>query len=295
MVFAVVMMAGCTEETSPTEGLSIKFTENQPPAKVMDNAQETFGISVTMKNEGEARIPRGKVIGTLSGIDANAFGLMTYTAVSEHDIRGKEKQNGEVIEGDTETIDFGDASYTPKLTVDFQTSVKADVCYNYESYAVFSICLKRNTVQKESDKDICKIEETKSVQNSGAPLQISNMKETGGGNSEVKFTFNIDRIGGGTVYAVDTFNAQTGCTENDNGKNTVTVIVEPQSPDVIVSCTRLNGGNQGSIKLYDGKGTVVCEINTQNLQETAFESPVNIIVKYMYKDSVKKDIVVRKS
>lgn len=280
-----------------TRGLDMKFTESQPPEKVMDDHQDTFGIAITLENVGEATILKDKVIGTLSGIDANAFGLATITATNQNEIGGKEKQNGETISGSTEIIDFGDASYGPKLTGDFETTIKADICYDYETQAVFSVCLKKNTVQKESSKETCKVEESKHVENSGAPVQISNVRESAAGNSKIKFSFDIYGDNVGKIYKQDTITAATGCVENtvtDEGKNKIGVVVDSQ-PGIIVSCSRLNGGSQGQVQMYDGKSTVVCEVDTSNLQDTAYNSQMTLKVKYTYKDSVEKQLVVKKS
>lgn len=307
MIMAIMVLSGCQDNSQGTttaafiggtKGLDLKFTENQPPEKVMDNAQDTFGIAITMKNEGESTIDTGKVIGTLSGIDATAFSLKSISAQSQNSISAKEKQGSDTIDGGTEILEFGDVTYTPKVTGDFQTTLIADVCYDYETQAVFSLCLKKNTVQKESNKEACKIEALKTEENSGAPVQIGNVRESAAGNNKIKFTFDIEKIGDGKVYKQDTFSVGSGCVENkdtDEGKNKVMVTIEPQS-DLVVSCSRLNGGSQGQTQLYENnKGTLVCEIDTSNLQDTAYSSQMTIKVKYTYKDSIQQDIVVKKS
>ncbi len=306
MILIIIALSGCQDNTQGpttkafiggTKGLDIKFTENQPPAKVMDDGQDTFGIAITLKNEGEAAIDAGKVIGTLSGIDANSFNIRSITAQTTNNIGAKEKQGSDAIDGGTEILEFGDATYTPKLTGDFQATIIADVCYDYQTKAVFSLCLKKNTVQKESNKEACKIEESKSVENSGAPIQINNIRESAAGNNKVKFTFDIEKVGSGDIYNQGKFTMDTGCRVDtrDTDKGKIMVLLSPQS-DLVVSCSRLNGGSQGQTKIQDNnKQIVTCEIDTSNLQDTAYSSQMTIKVDYTYKDSIEQDIVVKKS
>jgi hypothetical protein len=306
IILATALIAGCEQQNTSTgafiggtKGLDMSFTENEPPEKVLDNNEETFTISVTLKNEGESTVDAGKVIGTLAGIDSTAFGMAQLTATNQNEIMGKEKYESDITNnGGTEVLSFGDAKYQSSLVGDFVTSVRANICYAYETKAIFNSCLKRSTIQRESDNDMCKIEALKSVENSGAPLQITNVRETVNSNNGVKITFNIEKVGDGKIYVEDAFSTATGCFDKhdfDDKKDRVTVIVQSQTSNIPIVCRSLGNGNQGVIRLSDDRGTVICDINTGSLQETAFESPINIKVRYTYMDSVEKEFTVKKS
>ena len=60
-------------------------------------------------------------------------------------------------------------------------------------------------------------------------------------------------------------------------------------------CSKLDNQAIGVVRLIEGKASINCEASTSGLQETPYESPLNIYVDYTYKDYTSKEIIVEDS
>ncbi|MDO8628770.1 MAG: hypothetical protein Q7R56_03375, partial [Nanoarchaeota archaeon] len=150
----LLLLVGCTAGTNTQEqnnafvggkqALSLGFLEGEPPAKVLDNNQEGFGITLLVRNEGEYSIPKGRIFATLSGISKDSFGLKALTVKSDFDLEKKTKTRDQTLTGGQDEITFGEAKYKPDLPADFPLNLRADLCYDYQTTTVTSICLKRD-------------------------------------------------------------------------------------------------------------------------------------------------------
>ena len=95
------LISGCEEKVvennigdpfvGGTTGLTFIFQEFEPPTSVLDDSQEEFYITLLVKNAGEWTVPEGRVIASLSGIQAVAFNMNSLSTNSEVDISGTTK------------------------------------------------------------------------------------------------------------------------------------------------------------------------------------------------------------
>lgn len=265
-------------------GLDASFVPGEPPVEVLDNKQEAFYITLSVENFGEFTVPKGKVIATLSGINKDDFGMKSLNIKSKSEIYGVSRIGTEVIEGGFEEMQFDEAKYKPDLPADFTLQLRADVCYAYQTDSLTRLCLKKNPLQRR-EEDVCDVtSEFIVVDNSGAPLQISDVKSVGAGVDSVIFKFVVENMGAGVVYEDNAFTDK--CEFKQDKKDKVNVKVKSPSGKLDIKCGILSDKDYGVVRLIDGRKTVSCNIKTSGLQETAFEEPLEVVLNYFYKDSV---------
>lgn len=301
---SLILVLGCTQQDGKvsgpfvggTNGLEIGFVDSEPPERVFDNNEEDFDISIKVENVGEFDIPSGKIISTLSGIDPDSFSIPNPHMTLNTALNGKEEFNGNIIEGDVDEIVYTNAIYKHDLAADFETNVRADICYLYQTRATTSVCLKNEATDKDLD-DPCQIDnENIVIHNSGAPLQISNVGTRSSGTNKVQLTFEIINEASGVVYTPDTFSNKcvVGDREEDM-ENRLKVTVITGSRRHAVECSILGGKSQGETELNENIRPVRCDISTNNAPENAIEEPVNIILDYFYRNAIQTSLIIENS
>lgn len=307
MIFLVLLLAfslvisGCGTTTEKVrkltnyiggnDGLAIQFSKNSPPDKVLDDKQEDFDISLDLENKGEYTIQPNEIIATLSGIDREAFNLPSLNAKNAFQLERKINQGGVVMAGGRNDLPFGLSTFTEDLAADFTTDIVADVCYKYRTVAVAGVCLKKDTLQLKTT-DACLIENDKvDFENSGAPIQVTQVATRKAGKNSVKVTFMVENKGTGITYLPGTFTDSCSAHEMDEAK--VHVSLDSPSHKLNFKCDLFDGAPQGDVKLYDTKRQVGCTIDTGGLQETAYEALVNIQIDYVYRNAVFKEITIQ--
>jgi len=273
------------------DGLDVGFVENEPPEQVFDQEQDPFFVTLVLTNKGEFSVPTNGVIASLSGLSQDAFGLRELNVRTKTPIESKTRIGADVVDGDNEILQFQEILYKPDLLSDFSTDLKVDVCYLYQTNALANVCLKKNTVRKETG-DLCDIVNDKVVsETSAAPLQISDVKQRGSGPNKVLLSFKIRNSGSGIVYTKDAFTDK--CYDNKAQKDYVSVEVKSGSRNLNVDCSKLGDDEKGAVRLVGSERTVLCDIDTSSLQESAFEEPFDIVVTYFYRNELKKKITVK--
>jgi len=296
MIVLVVFIAGCVQsdniDAGPfvggSDGLSIRFVNGEPPSEVLDNREEDFDITLEIENEGEFDIPKGRIIATLGGIDAKTFSISPTSIKSKSELNGKDKFDDRVISGDKDELFWEDAKYTRKLAAEFRTRIVIDVCYQYETLATTKACLKKKPTDRD-EEDPCNLRsENVEVFNRGAPVQIEDVTQRVSGNDQIQISFTVVKKGAGKVYLPNTFTNKCFRDEDEEDR----VVVEVEVGGHSVSCSKLNGKSRGEVKLIGDIRPIRCDIKTSRAPERAIEEPVDITVKYFYRNVVSKDIKV---
>ncbi len=273
-----------------TSGVDVAFIEGEPPVSVLDNNQETFLISLSLLNNGEFTVPRSGLIGSLSGISGSAFGLSSLDRKNEFEIQGVKKDREFVSLGGEELLEFGEASYKVDIPADFTTTIRADICYQYQTKAIGNLCLKKKVLSSDID-DVCEVNiNDLGAENSGAPIQVTSMRQHSVGTSSIKVTFKISNVGIGAVYEPGTFT--TSCSGHEDEKDKVKVTVSNPQRTFEVKCSQFGGSNSGVVRLVNKEKEISCTIDTSNLQEITFQDLIIIQVDYMYRDAVTTQITV---
>jgi len=296
-----LVIVGCTSTTTTsnpgtfvggTNGLDLSFISEEPPDTVLDNNQDLFYITVAIENKGEFDIPTNKIISSLSGIPKDDFGISSLDIKLNRDLPGVSKSRDKVIMGGEDQLEFGQAKYKYSLNANYNPTLRADVCYLYETDAVASVCLKKNSAAQRDKEDVCAINNANvDLEVSGAPVQIANVDQRPSGSDAVRLTFDVvKKTTTGEVYAPDTFS--NNCRDQEQKKNIIEVEVTSVKPGVPINCGVLSNSNKGNTKLADNTKSINCIIKTSGLQESAFKTPINIKVSYFYKDAISKNLVV---
>ena len=287
------------------QGLVVNFRPEEPPEVVLDEGLEPFTVAFEIKNRGEYNLKEGEASIILSGINTEDFGLQGTVSSSisnnRDPIPGRVKIGNDIVEPASGEILFDSSNgYIVDLEQDFNARIRADICYFYNTEAVSNLCLKYNPIQRRPELDVCRIDSSKSTENSGSPIHFENFRESRSGIREVRFSVDVINVGGGDVFIPEEFRDDTPCIEDlepnsqERGlvKNYIYVEVIPQSNVYDVTCSRLNSAMNGFVKLVDGKARIDCAVSTERAQDTAFEVPVKMVAVYSYRDFVEKQISV---
>ena len=302
IVLLVLFVAACKKSPiSPSSkgfvggdsGLDISFIKDEPPDIVLDNNQDEFDIAVRLVNAGEEDIDEGEIIATLNGIEKDAFSLSSLSAKNIDPLAGKKKLADRVIDGEEGEILFSNLKYKDKLSADFPVDLRADVCYEYGTRGVADLCLKKEASKRRTN-DICEINrESIDVDNSGATVKVTNFAQRSKGSDKVQITFDIEKKGGGDVFETGSFTDK--CFLDNDKINRVDVELHFSGTNIPISCSALDDGSKGTVKLLSGKKTIRCDIATGNLQDVAFRKPLTIKLDYVYKDSASKTFTIESS
>lgn len=276
------------------KGLEISFIKDEPPEIVSDNNQDEFDIGIALKNVGEEDIESGNIIITLNGIEKDAFSLSSLSAKNLDVMAGKHKltQGNRVIPGEEGEITFQKLRYKEQLPAELDIELRADVCYEYGTKSLVDMCLKKEP-NKRRTNDICEItQESIPVDNSAAPVRVTNFAQRAGSSDKIKFTFDIEKTGSGDVFESGAFSDK--CTTNNDKLDRINVDVRFIGSGASVSCNIEGSKNTGITKLISGKRTVRCEASGIS-QDIAFRKPLQIKLDYIFKDSVSKTFTIESS
>ncbi len=263
--------------------------------KIFDGGVDPFKIDVTLQNLGEHEVAENEALITLDGINFNAYQIRDPTQKNTVPLSKKRKEAGRVTTP-AQTIVQYDANYKPDEDADRTVNFAANICYKYKTTSrVQDLCL-RKRITGPSGNATCNVEETKGVENSGAPFQVKTFSERPAGENKIVIWIEAQNEGKGSLYTKD-YLSNGKCIESDAAKNKVYVKVEltefENSPNLI-SCSGLNK-NEGFVNVIQNKIQLSCNIETASFQETTFETPLRLTFDYVYKDSVSTTLTIKSS
>lgn len=300
ILLILVACSGGEQSTGATfvggsKGLTLQFLQDAPPAEVFDGGKFPFTINVQLANEGEWDVLSGQsVIVTLLGLQASDFGKSTtdFTKTAPQQLLGMKKDvQGNVLQGSVANIDFSGLNYQKALPGDFTMFLRANVCYDYGTKAVSSLCVKKNLLGL--DNTICQVNGDKSVENSGAPVHVSAVKEAQAGTDQVRYSFVIRHVGQGTVHEKG-----SKCSEDILKKNRVYFKVDLGLTD-LPQCDGLQDqkgdpkiGNEGYVTLFSNERQISCSQKLPT-DRSDFVKPTQITVEYEYTEGITRQLIVK--
>lgn len=315
-ITALFLVTSCTQQTQTktgpmfvggTVGLNTYLIEGMPPPAISDAGTFPFGMGIAIENQGEADVGQGTenpfMLVRLEGINPEQFGTTddNIKQVFQGTLRGARRNfDGTLFPGEITTVSFEPLNYQPDLRGNVQFTIRADVCYDYETFATAMVCIKDDVLEHIQDTSICTLTGPRDVQNSGAPVQITSVTENPMAENKIQINFVIEHVGIGEFFGrpvgADDFSEICDFGVRNFNKYYVDVEVQPLSDSgMTISCSRFQGSNVGRIKLYQGAPTTIsCTIErTRPSAGRIFQEPLNIKLKYRYGQFIETPILVQ--
>lgn len=280
-----------------SKGIEISFQEGAPPDEIYDSGQYPFSVGVVLENKGENDFNPASDFGEVSllGFNPNYFGDVDILKKIDFELKGKRKNfEGTILDGDTDLITFDNFNYRLDIQGNDKITMRAEVCYDYQTKSSTKICIKENTLEQD-DEEICRVNEVKTPKNSGGPVHIQTLSEQPMGQNKVQVLFTVGHVGNptGQIYMLGTPCEDT-VTNVDKDKVLVSVSL-PEGTDARITCPRLSGNAEqttGYVTLYQGSpAAVTCVIENMGGGEV-YEPVLSIDLDYRYGDYIDKEIKV---
>ncbi len=299
MVILAIFLAGCDKEAGPltpgvapfiggTEGVSIEFVENAPPAEVWDGGDFEFSITTKLTNNGEYYVPKDKVFVEITGIQPEEFDRTSadMTTGPDEDLIELRAEDGTLIESPpvfVEFLGFNHREMIPGSALTFP--IRAEVCYEYGTTSNVLLCIRKNPLNPEKG-GICEINEDKEVFNSGAPMHVTSFRESARARNKVGFVFTVAHVGSGKVFELGQSCDETTTRFNDK------IHIKVDTGMSGLTCSGLSGGDtEGDIILYGGSKPITC---TQEIASPGdYTIPATIELTYDYEEITETSLIVK--
>ena len=283
-----------------SEGLDIKFMGGAPPTEVYDSNYE-FGINIRLENIGEYNINDEKAKVKIIGIDPVDFGKESkdFTqSVKGGLISARKDPQGNDVAGGITNIDFAGLQ-AKNVTGNVPYTIRAEICYPYGTKTVSQVCILEDllgTTRKAGEEPFCKPTGDRTYENSGAPVQVTAVKQSATAKDKVSISFDIEHQAKGLIYGLG-----TDCNSVLSNKNKVRVKVKTGMNDL--ECSGLGKADPttkevvGSVTLYGEGGkekrTIVCTQSLPDGTRVDSEKQVMINLEYDYQYHVDTQLVVK--
>ncbi len=306
----MIMLAACEDTGSGTllttdpyiggkEGLQMKFIDGMPPDYIFDNKGYGFGIGVQLDNVGEANVQPENAYVEIIGINPTDYGKGSQQDLIRRmtsPLSGaKKNSDGTISSGGREVVEFSDLNYQGDLHGNAGIKIRAELCYNYQTYTSTKLCIKKDLLRNVGNAKICEPNGEKNPANSAGPVHITSLKESPMGTDKIQISFvvqNVKEIPGLI------FKKGTVCDDavNNPDMNKVWVEVTSDINGVKPECSGLQEGtgrSQGYITLYGGEPrTVTCSIDLSSV-DSIFEEILEIKLDYNYLQFIERPLEIR--
>ncbi|MFW5745985.1 MAG: hypothetical protein ACOCWQ_00350 [Nanoarchaeota archaeon] len=305
ILICILAVAGCDSsqevgpDTTPFVGgdtaLVLSFIEAAPPDEVFDDGQFPFSVNVKVENVGEYDIDANDGYIELEGISADEFGIASGDLREDiPDIEGAKKGvGGFIIDGFSDVVDFGEFNYQADIAGTLTSIIRARACYNYETEATTTLCIKQETVDSVRENEVCRVAGNKPVENSGAPIQIKSITESPKSKEGIIVQITLGSVG---AQSDSFYKESTDCDDRRNNPDRYVVYMEVDpiiNGRIPAQCNGLSGGNSGYIKLFDGADrTIACSFDTAGI-DNDFETRMNMRLRYRYSQFIEEDVIIR--
>lgn len=301
MALGLILISACTQQ-EPTsnsgylggqKGLDIKFLQGAPPESISDGGEQDFDMVIEVQNLGEHYVEAGEAYIKLSGFPPSSFGVTTEDLTQEitEDIEANQKQpDGTTINAPPISVEFTGFNYEDNETTSRDFPIRAEICYKYQTEAAAELCVKDEFTSTTSD-GICEVNAARDMSTSGAPVQVTNLKQSAAGKDKTRFTFTVTNVGTGKIYKTD-----NACDDKLTNRNKVFVEIldlTDSSADTI-KCVGLSEGSDSSgyVTLSGGEPRDVSCTVTLNDRNNRIQ-PFNIRLTYDYWKYIDTSIMVQ--
>ncbi|MEM2873942.1 MAG: hypothetical protein QW063_00580 [Candidatus Nanoarchaeia archaeon] len=257
-----------------TDGLVLRFLSL--PSTVLQN--QSFSIVALVENKGESDINAEDAFFTLN--NANAFNIPDKEITKRNSIKltGAKLVGGVVMPGGSEQIAWGPAKITSLILTEQQIiPLSIDACYPYTTTATSRVCISKT-------HKLCEPVAEKIVKNSGAPIQLTSLRQIAlPKNNDIELTliFEIKNVGGGAVFEAVASCPNPNIAQKDY-VNIKAIKLGGKSLD-LKNCSEL------SMSLFENKGSASCTFTIP--ATTDYEEQLTIELEYKYKKGLSGQVV----
>lgn len=285
---------GATGFVGGTQGIQMKFMTNTPPAMVEGAGIESFDVIVELENKGEYEVLKEDITVKLEGFSATAFNTTNeaLTQNPEDDLFAVRKNaDGTIISSPPIPAMFENLNYQDTVMANMPFTIRAKACYGYETTALSNICVKEN-FNDDRPGDICAVMGTKTVSNSGAPVQVTHIRQSPVGRDKTTITFGIQKRDTNPSGKVSRIGSDCGTASTQ--ENMVFVTLSGfEGPGNEVRCIGLTDGTgtSGYVRLNEGQPREIsCTIILTDRNPRV--QPFSIRVGYDYSTYIDKQLIV---
>ncbi len=296
-----------------TSGITMNFERDSPPPEVTDDLSFAFNAIVRLKNDGEFRVDRNEIRLNLVGFDPNDFGKTfdDLRDVQPDDSLESKKRDaeGNIVEGNPTFAIFpkGGDNFIPRtFSGNTEFTFRADACYNYKTEANTKLCILKDMINIRDDS-LCKPTGARTIYSSGAPVQISNFRQTVVGKNKLSFSFDVVLSGNVDIFwkkdatVTPSSNFDAACPRDPRARREVENSVEVEITEIPVDpifqnlkCGGLDTspGSKGTVKLINGRRTIICTVDlvTDRLD---LEKTMGIHLRYNVLDSKETKVLIK--
>jgi hypothetical protein len=308
MMFALLMLTACGEAnnesvgTTPfiggTQGVKMEFLDNFPPDRVGDGNQEDFDTIIVLTNRGEAEVEAEDISVRLTGFSPRLFNEQPENLAKnapELLERNIKNPDGSIIETFPVEVEFGPFNYQERVQGTQTFPIRAQVCYLYQTNVASSVCVK-NDFRDDEQGDVCTVASTRTAFNSGAPIQVTELRQSAAREDTTRLIFTVSNRDTGDTYSKD-----STCEDEGRLKDRVYIKLTgfEESQGEEVNCRSLrsdsgSGGSEGFVILgEEGSAEVSCDVKFS--ERTPRIQPFGIEIDYKYNENIQKDIVIERN
>lgn len=300
MLVAVVAVSGCvnlpsfsrdekaTAFAGGTDGLTMEFQDL--PDTIFTGVP--FQLVVLVQNAGETPLKAGTASFTLN--NAALFGV-TPSAVNNQNLIATKLVQGTITPGGQEFVSWKSSTGKPPkftgtvLTEQQTIPLTVDACYSYSTTMLATACVART-------KKICEPVGIKPVENSGAPIQVTEFKQVAqpdGDNINFNFILSVENQGDGSVFS-SAANCPGPSIDLQNYVYLSAIkLGSAKNLQVVSTCgnAKTDCCDEVSIALDDrGRGSTSCSLTIPST--TDYQDQLSIVLAYRYKDRITRSIAV---
>jgi len=326
-VFLFIFATGCdiikkdgkgesSEFIKGDSGLVMELVPNYPQGNyIVSSSEENIDIFVDIRNKGSYPITDAEkkvfVKGTLylSGYDKSIIQIDKPSKRIGDD-------NGNFLiylpsasnlnpKGGIDTAEFEGKIIANKILVDkYEPTILVTACYPYFTKASPTICIDPFPFDTRQEK-VCTVGNHK-LDSQGAPVAITRIDQEAASN-KIQFKIHIENVGGGDVLkpkgdALKKCNPLGGgLLERKDFDRIGVESIKIGSVDLLGkgACGPFadnTAGDTNLIRLFNGKGFIICTLNVPDLGvvQSAYTTPIIIDLRYNYRSTISKRISIKK-
>jgi len=290
--------SGKSYTVSGTDGLTLAFVAQNPQDRFsIGDLEEPISIIFELRNkgswpqtDGENILSQGKIY--VSGFDDNIIVMNEKSKILNRDVlRGASQFSPE---GGFDMPEFKGAIRAGNLVIDkYEPIILGTACFPYATKASPSICVDPHPFDT-TRKKVCQVGAI-SLTSQGAPIAVTKVEQESS-SSKTQFKITIKNVGGGDILRLSKLDA---CDPYGGTELKRSDFDKVELSRVSVGTTDLRCGpfiEANEIRLFNNEGFIICTMEASEYQgaNSAYQTPLNIELRYGYRKTVSKPIKISK-